>query len=389
MVLDMKNKTLKSKTRLIYVFVPIVFFAIFVSLFVLGFLQEDIEYSDTENRRLSDFPQVSLSSVSDGRFMTAFESYLSDQFYSRNKIVSFKTDIMRFLGNSEINGVYIGKNGRLYEVQTVFDSDKLRYTVDAMNSFSGKCNIENQYFMLVPNATQIIKKDFPSFLQTEDQTGYIDFIHEKLDDRINCLDVVTPLNEYEKKDELYFLTDHHWTSQAAFCVFEYFARKENISYKKYRYETDVVTNSFSGTLNSSSGIYDNKDSISIVFPSAVKGKFYVNNLEEKQKYTSCFDLQKLNSSNQYEVFFGGNYSRIQIVTDNLNGKNLLVIKDSYANCFVPLLIPYFENIVMIDPRYFVDNIENVLEMTEFTHLLYLYNVNTFLEDSSLCEMLDN
>ena len=91
---------------------------------------------------------------------------------------------------------------------------------------------------------------------------------------------------------------------------------------------------------------------------------------------------------KYEVFFGGNFSRIVLNTTTLNGKKLLIFKDSFANCFIPLLTPHYETIVIIDPRYFTDDINDILSDTDFTDLLYLYNVNTFLEDTVLTDTLN-
>ena len=64
-------------------------------------------------------------------------------------------------------------------------------------------------------------------------------------------------------------------------------------------------------------------------------------------------------------------------------KSLLIFKDSYANSMIPMLLPYFSKIVVVDPRYYSDEIDNLVEDNDFTHLLFLYNVNTFLEDTSI------
>ena len=66
---------------------------------------------------------------------------------------------------------------------------------------------------------------------------------------------------------------------------------------------------------------------------------------------------------------------------------LLLFKDSYANCLIPMLTPYFSKIVVIDPRYFNDSLAAVMDETPFTHVLFVYNLNTFLEDQSLAEVL--
>ena len=61
----------------------------------------------------------------------------------------------------------------------------------------------------------------------------------------------------------------------------------------------------------------------------------------------------------------------------------MVIKDSYANCLVPMLIPYYKSIVMIDPRYYTDKIEQTVKDEGVTDVLWLYNANTFLADTSV------
>ena len=51
------------------------------------------------------------------------------------------------------------------------------------------------------------------------------------------------------------------------------------------------------------------------------------------------------------------------------------------------LYPYFDHITMIDPRYYYDNVENVISSESITDVLYLYNLDTFLGDSSLADVL--
>ena len=78
---------------------------------------------------------------------------------------------------------------------------------------------------------------------------------------------------------------------------------------------------------------------------------------------------------------------MDITTSADTGRSLLVFKDSYANCFMQFLYPYFDHITMIDPRYYYDNVENVIRSEGITDVLYLYNLDTFLGDSSLADVL--
>ena len=105
------------------------------------------------------------------------------------------------------------------------------------------------------------------------------------------------------------------------------------------------------------------------------------------KVPAVGDAEKLDQRNQYEVFLGGNYDKIVIQTLAETEDTLLLFKDSFANCLIPMLTPYFTKIVVIDPRYFSDSLQDVIADNEFTHILFVYNLNTFLADKSLAGVL--
>ena len=65
------------------------------------------------------------------------------------------------------------------------------------------------------------------------------------------------------------------------------------------------------------------------------------------------------------------------------GDRLLVIKDSFANCFVPFLAPYYREIVVVDPRYYSGTITDLMDTYRITDVLFLYSGNTFFTDNSI------
>ena len=67
----------------------------------------------------------------------------------------------------------------------------------------------------------------------------------------------------------------------------------------------------------------------------------------------------------------------------------MVIKDSYANAFLQFLLPYYESIYVIDPRYCYDDINSIIETENITDILFLYNVNTFTEDRNIADFLNS
>ena len=148
--------------------------------------------------------------------------------------------------------------------------------------------------------------------------------------------------------------------------------------------------SFNGTLSAKSGYEtDYKEPIYIYLPkSADAPQVAVNYVEEQKKSASMYDSSKLDERDQYSVFFGGNHAMIDIQSTQTEKRRLLVFKDSYANCFLPLLAPYYREIVVIDPRYYTGKLSSVMSDKQFDDVLFLYNANTFFEDRMLAGVLD-
>ena len=112
-------------------------------------------------------------------------------------------------------------------------------------------------------------------------------------------------------------------------------------------------------------------------------------MEEQKKSASLYASEKLKGRDKYGVFLDGNHPIVKIRTMADSDRTLLLLKDSYANCFVPFLTSSFREIVLVDPRYYYGNIEELLLEQNFTDILILYNLNTFLQDDVLHFVLED
>lgn len=148
-----------------------------------------------------------------------------------------------------------------------------------------------------------------------------------------------------------------------------------------------VTGNFQGTQSSNSGVYSTYETVTIGVPDNSIGTYTVEYVNEGKKTTSLFDDSKLKEKDKYQVFLGGNFAQVDITTTAGTGRNLMIIKDSYANCFIPLLTPYYDKITVIDPRYFYDDIYTLIEAYGISDVLFMYNVNSYVEDNSLEDIL--
>lgn len=351
---------------------------------VMNILSRDREFSESENRVLASFPKLTLSSIADGSFMKSFETYMADQFIFRDSLISAKTYFDRLSGKKEENGVYIGEDGFLIEKQSPYSKKKVKALTKSINTFMKKYPYVNKMVAISPNASYVYSDKLPKNVEVSDQYNQLTKIMNSLEGKnYRFLNVSKALLEAKKKHQVFYKTDHHWTTRGAAAVFKAIADKWGLNSGKVKYSFLTVSGDFEGTLASKTGIHDVKDKVEICLPKNSKGSYVVAIESQEKKTATLFDSEKLGQKNKYEVFLGGNYDKVVIDTVSSSKNTLLIIKDSYANCLIPMLTPYFARIVVVDPRYMTDSIHTVMDEYSFSHVLFLYNLNTFLQDTSL------
>lgn len=364
----------------------IVIFCIFTAgLGILSCLTADREFSESENRVLASMPRFSWSSVLSGSFMKDFETYLADQFPLRDGAISLKTLTDRVLGKRQENGVYIGDNNFLFDEQTDFVKEDNIGKIQAIDEFCEKYPTAKKLFAIAPNSSYIYSEYLPYSLTLPDQQNQIEQIYASLKCKTLTKADVTGIlqREKEKGTQLFYKTDHHWTTRAAYSVFSAIIKHWKLDKDDVKFRGFPVTADFEGTLSGKSGVHSAKDTIEIIVPQKSVGSYIVNYESQQRKTTTLFENSKLAEKNKYEIFLGGNYDKVVISTDAENLNTLLIVKDSFANCMLPMFTPYFSKIVVIDPRYLTDSMEKIMGDNDFTHILFLYNLNTFLGDTSI------
>ena len=102
--------------------------------------------------------------------------------------------------------------------------------------------------------------------------------------------------------------------------------------------------------------------------------------------STVYQEHVLDSKDNYSYFYGGNYGLVEADMDSQTGKKLLVIKDSYAHCFVPFTYQLFDEVDMLDLRYFNQSLSAFIEEGNYTDILFLYTAAGFAGDSSLARL---
>ncbi len=359
--------------------------------FILFFLAAEIilpdrGFSANENRNLSSRPHFSADSLKDGSFFSALSSHASDQFFLRDAFVSLNSAEEFLLGKRESHGVFIGKDHYLLADTEAPDPGKIRALQDAVATFVNSCGTRSVRMMIVPCAAAVMPDKLPPNAPVRDQLRDISDFAAELPESVTFIDPSPILKG--TGGQLYYRTDHHWTSLGAKAVFEGSAQALGIESPNTSYDHLMLSYSFLGTLGSQSGHYGTKDCIDIYVPNP-GALYYITIPDEGITSSSLYMRDKLKEKDQYQVFLGGNHPVVEIRTAADTGKKLLLFKDSYANSFVQFLIPYYDSITMIDPRYYYDNPATIIRSNGITDILFLYSANTLFTDNSLTDCLVN
>ena len=374
-----KHKQILSRLLMI-VWVPILVVTMIINLVI-----PDKELSTIENRYLQTFPSITMDSILDGSFEKELDTWFSDQFVGRNTFIHLKYIMNRLTGNKKIDDVYIAKSG-LMEEAVEANENQLNRNLNAINQFVSLYPDLNAEFLLVPNAISVQEDKLPSFVSGNLQNEQMDMVYNTLNSEIKKIDVRNTLKEHAD-EYLYYKTDHHWTSLAAFYTFSDFSKQNGLgNTKKSDYDIYTVSTHFKGTLSNKTGSVGLKDTIEIFVPENNSDYIYTNP-SKSIKSRSLYSYQGLTSKDPYTVFLSGNSAYSKLEMNNDSNRRLIVFKDSYANAFIPFLVPYYRTIKIIDPRYYFEDISKVMVKECITDVLFLYNTNTFVLDTSLADVL--
>lgn len=370
--------------------VTVVVFCILIFGFTITtILKPTTEFSETENRVLTKMPELKTDEILNGKFESNYEEYLTDQFVLRDNWIGLKTSVEKMMLKKESKDIYFAEDGYLIEKHTgSFTSDMARRNIAELAQFAKKYQeqfgSEHMSVMIAPNAVDILTEKLPPFATPYDEEDYLGQIAKELPDDI-WFDTTKILREHTRED-IYYRTDHHWKTLAAFYVYQQWAKEKGYDIPDLTdYEIKTVTSSFEGTIQSKLGIKTVGDTIELFLPKA-DISYTVQRDNSKEIKDSLYDYSALDTKDKYAIYFGGNQALLQIRTKSDSQRKILVIKDSYANCFIPFMLGEFQEIDVLDIRYTNRKLSEFIAEGEYTDLLVLHNASGFAEDISITKL---
>lgn len=349
-------------------------------LAALFFIMDKKEFSENENRYLAKFPSMSLEGIKSGEYMSGLESYLADHFPFRDFFMGIKTKAEMYAGKKKINGIYIAEDG--YLIEAYKKPENTERIGQILGSFAKE--LEGQdvdlCLMLVPTAIYVYGEKLPGRAPVRNQMETAEIVYSL--SGIRAVDCSKDLFAYKEKGELYYKTDHHWTTLGAYAGYTAYCREMGLdAVALEEMEAQTVTEDFRGTVYSKAGDYGREgDAITIYRNPA--DKLTVEYADTGETSNSLYNLEYVDEKDKYSLFLDNLHSLIEITNENADSdRELVLVKDSYANSMVPFLVHHYEKIYVFDTRYYKQGVSAFIkEHPEVTDVLLLYNMNTLDND---------
>lgn len=364
-----------------------VFGALILGLGLLVWLTPDLEYSENENRYLQTAPELSPEAVESGQFSDEVEDYLSDQFWQRDRWTAVRSRIKMLLKNKDIGGVYLCDDGYYIEkvTQNDVDEERLQKNLQTVHTFFDRCvemglAQQSLTFMPVPTPGYILHDKLPRYATLFDEDAVFDEMAAAMAD-YRLVDLRTDFTDAAKTEQLYYRTDHHWTTAGALLGYRGYRHAVGLTAPTAADYTVEVHEGFRGTLYSK--VLDKNAAVDTVELYRQSGDTLYAVSYDNTLHQGCYDMEKLRQKDMYEVFFGGNWPTVTITGGAQNGRRLLVLKDSYANALLPFAAADYEAITAVDLRYYLGSLTELIQNEGITDVLVLYSTSAFMSDTKI------
>lgn len=287
----------------------------------------------------------------------------------------FNGNINEFLNNGIlVNGVKM--YGEDAGVMLFGGSKKqgLRYAA-IINSYKQALGEDvNVYNMVVPTSAEFyLPKKYAKYSGSEKDA--IDYIYSNLSDDVIKVDAYSVLEQHTD-EYIYFRTDHHWTGRGAYYAYTAFCEAAGIEYPALDEYEERVKENYVGSLYGYTGdvtLKNSPDTFYYYLPPAKYSAYAWNPANLNPIGPTSVFHEYASGSNMYGLFIGGDSMHIKITSDSGTGRKLAIFKESYGNALAPYFINGFDEIYIIDIRYFGKNAVKYIKDIGATDVLFFDN----------------
>ncbi len=252
------------------------------------------------------------------------------------------------------------------------------YYADAINGYANKLPTDVKvYNMVVGNHTEfgLPERLIKGGIETDSQSDNINHIIKNLSNRVTPVDCYNNLAEH-CNEYIFYGTDHHWTALGAYYGYEAFCETAGLTPMDITKSEKTSIDGFLGSLYTATGsakLASNTDTVDYYSlpnnTSATMMERYGSTTINVDVYYPAATAGELT----YGVFCWGDTAQFVINSDCGTGKKIAVVKDSFANAFAPYLSANYDEVHLIDYRYWYGDLPQYLKDNGIKEVLFLNN----------------
>lgn len=370
-------------------FAPAVLFVAFIFAMAIWFVvNPKADYSSSEKRYLQQFPETSVDTVLSGEFSEKFETYFADHFPQRNMWVGLNSYYNLGIGLNGRNGVYNSADGYLINVP-VDKENYVRKNIRVLAEFKEKIGDVPMTVMLAPSTGYIATDKLPLIHDSyNDDTYFAETAKTLGESGVNFVDLrETFKQKYAEGVQLYYRTDHHWTTDGAYEGYVKLCEKLGVQPADKDSFAKTAYGGFYGTTYSTSGYWLTKpDSITVYDNQENTDKNITVIISEDGKdnhYGSMFFYNHIDEDDKYPVFLDGNHALTEIQNKNAKNGTIVVIKDSFSHSLAPFLAENYSKVVLVDLRYYKQSVSDLIKKENPEQVVALYGIDNLATDTDI------
>lgn len=270
-----------------------------------------------------------------------------------------------------------------YNFVTDLAKEYITAVVNAGSKLAGKATV---YDMVIPTSIDIMLPESyieKNSLNTSDQKKAIDeYILPSItaqDSNIKTVSIFDTLKAHAN-EYLYFRTDHHWTQLGAYYGYVEFCKArgfEPVALDQFdRADYTGYLGSFY-TATNSAALAANPDTVEAYIPRAdVNLSFTQTDGQTVESWPLIADGEQYDTTSKYIAYCAGDQPYEEIVNNDMaEGPSIVVVKESFGNCFLPFLVNHYKTVYVVDYRYYDGTVTDLVNSTGATDVLLLNNIS--------------
>lgn len=350
----------------------IVLFCAFLTAMLLGYLfLPKQEFSEREKRYLAEAPKAVWADIASGDWGEEAETYMADHIPGRDFFVGLNAYFDLYTGRQAGKDIRVVGDA-LVEAPLELDTGAVLKNMYVINAFAETVG-QTVDFAIVPSAGWVREGRSANYLDDAIIRG----IYGNAEENVNPVDM---LSTFENAPHLYYKTDHHWTSAGAYAGYRAYMTAIGREYRPAEDFTVETIEDFRGSTYSRSALWLTPGETLELWTGSED--LTVTNGESQEVHEGVFYRERLEEADMYTVFLDGNHSIVRIQNPEKEGK-LLVIRDSYSNSLGCFIAESYGEVVLVDLRYYVNSVSELVASEGFDDILVLYSIGNFLTDTNI------